>query len=113
MNTTIAYSVASPKSFFGHSVVEQRSADMTLEASIVIAASADRVWSILTDFNSYAAWNPFIIRASGAADQGRRISAFIRPPGQKGMAFRPKLLVTDPGRLLIWRGSVVIRGLLD
>ena len=71
------------------------------------------MWSILTDFNSYAAWNPFIIRASGAADQGRRISAFIRPPGQKGMAFRPKLLVTDPGRRLIWRGSVVIRGLLD
>lgn len=86
---------------------------MNIDASIVIKAKPDRVWAILSDFAQYAAWNPFIVRASGAATQGSRISVVIRPPGQKGMSFRPKLLLVEPDHCLIWRGSVGLRGVFD
>jgi hypothetical protein len=31
-----------------------------IDTAIDIHASAARVWSILTDFSAYSAWNPFI-----------------------------------------------------
>ena len=38
-----------------------------IETTIDIQAPTTRVWSILTAFSSYAAWNPFIIAAEGEA----------------------------------------------
>ncbi len=86
---------------------------MSLEAAIRIDAPAGRVWSILTDLGRYAEWNPFIIEASGTVQKGETVSAFIRPPGQRGMAFRPRLLDVVENRRVVWRGSVLVRGLLD
>ena len=43
-----------------------------LHSEIEIAASAQRVWDILTDFSSYPQWNPFIRRISGEAKIGER-----------------------------------------
>jgi len=86
---------------------------MTIRADIQIKASPERVWDILTRFDDYHRWNPFIPTASGEAIEGRAIRAFIRPPGTKGMQFRPRLLIVTPGRMLKWRGSVGVRGLFD
>jgi uncharacterized protein YndB with AHSA1/START domain len=36
-----------------------------LHSEIEIAASAERVWDILTDFAACPQWNPFIRRFSG------------------------------------------------
>jgi hypothetical protein len=86
---------------------------MLLETNIRIDATAERIWSVLIDLPRYAEWNPFIIEASGVVEQDARISAFIRPPGQKGMRFKPRLLTVEPARCLRWRGSVLFPGLFD
>lgn len=77
-----------------------------IEATIVIQASRRRVWEVLTDFDAYERWNPFIIRAAGVAAKGGRLEVFIRPPGQAGMAFRPVLTAVEAGAALRWRGAV-------
>jgi uncharacterized protein YndB with AHSA1/START domain len=38
-----------------------------LHAEIEIDAHAERVWQVLTDFRTYAEWNPFMTQASGIA----------------------------------------------
>ena len=44
-----------------------------IETSIVIQASADRVWMILTDLDNYMKWNPFIVFARGNLVTGQRL----------------------------------------
>lgn len=44
-----------------------------IETSIVIEASADKVWMLLTDLDSYMNWNPFIVFARGPLKIGQRL----------------------------------------
>jgi uncharacterized protein YndB with AHSA1/START domain len=43
-----------------------------LRTEIEIAASPQRVWKILTEFERYEEWNPFIRKAAGRAKEGRK-----------------------------------------
>lgn len=44
-----------------------------IETSIVIEASADKVWILLTDLDRYMNWNPFIVFARGPLIVGQRL----------------------------------------
>jgi hypothetical protein len=78
---------------------------------IEINASAERVWEVLTAFDAFPQWNPFIRKASGELKEGARLEVFIQPPGGKGMTFRPVVLRMQPPRELRWRGRLAIPGL--
>lgn len=84
-----------------------------LRAEIVIDASPDRVWQVLTDFAAYPDWNPFIQRVDGVAAVESRLAARLQPPGGRGMTFRPKVLAAAPGRELRWLGHLGVPGLFD
>lgn len=84
-----------------------------LTASIEIAAPADRVWAVLTDFATYPDWNPMVRRMSGEARTGARLSCFIQPPGQKGMAFRPRVTACEAPRVFEWLGDIGVPALFD
>jgi hypothetical protein len=71
------------------------------------------VWSILTDFQNYPSWNPFIKKISGKPEMGSRLAVKITPPGQREMMFRPRVLAVTPGRELRWLGRLLIPGLFD
>jgi uncharacterized protein YndB with AHSA1/START domain len=49
-----------------------------IETQIEIAASPQRVWSILMDFPGYTRWNPFIRSIEGRPELGALLNAFIR-----------------------------------
>jgi hypothetical protein len=84
-----------------------------LQASTDIEAQPERVWAVLTDFDAYADWNPFIRGISGQLEPGARLEVRIEPPGRRGMTFRPRLLTVEPNRELRWLGSFLVRGLFD
>ena len=52
---------------------------------ILINSSAENVWAIITDFENFPNWNPFIKTASGKIKVGARLKFFIQPLGGKGM----------------------------
>ena len=56
-----------------------------IETEIEIAASPERVWSILMDFPAYPEWNPFIRSLSGVAKPGEKLRAFIQPEEHRAM----------------------------
>jgi len=85
----------------------------TNETQIDIAASASRVWEILTDFRAYPDWNPFITEIEGRPEQGARLRVRICPPGRSAMALRPVILVAAREWELRWRGRLVVPGLFD
>jgi demethylmenaquinone methyltransferase/2-methoxy-6-polyprenyl-1,4-benzoquinol methylase len=80
-------------------------------AEIEIAASAQRVWEILTDFAAYPQWNPFMTRLDGEVRVGAVLRARLVVPGAPTL--RPRLRVTrvDPARELRWVGRrALVRG---
>jgi hypothetical protein len=84
-----------------------------LTTEIDIKARASHVWEILTDFEKYPSWNPFIKKIVGEPKTGTRLEAAMEPPGGKPMRFSPRVLVVRPGRELAWKGSLFIPGIFD
>jgi len=84
-----------------------------MRTEIEIAASADRVWQVLTDLAFYPEWNPFITRIAGSLAVGSRLDTFLQPPGSRGIGFKPTVVALVPGRELRWLGKLLIRGIFD
>ena len=84
-----------------------------LNTEIEINASAERVWQLLTDFDSYPQWNPFIRSIEGKPELNSKLNIFVQPSGARGMKFNPTVLKAEPQRELRWLGSLLIRGLFD
>ena len=50
-----------------------------LRTEIVIQASPENVWKILTDLENYPRWNPFIRHAIGKAEVGETVDIDFEP----------------------------------
>jgi hypothetical protein len=84
-----------------------------LKTTIEIDASADAIWTVLTDFSRYSEWNPFIRSIHGKAKQGEQLEIFLQPPGGNGMTFRPVILALQPEYELRWMGRLILPGVFD
>lgn len=85
-----------------------------ISSSVYIRDSVDRVWAVLTDFERFHEWNPFLVEAAGRAEPGARLTLRLRLPGAgREMVFRPTVLESEPGRLLRWRGRFGVPGVFD
>jgi hypothetical protein len=84
-----------------------------LRSEIVIESSAEGVWQVLTDFDAFPEWNPFISSISGEASVGARLEVHISPPSGMGMTFKPRVLSVETHRELRWLGRLLLPGLFD
>ena len=79
-----------------------------ISTSININASKETIWSVLTDFNAYPKWNPFIKSITGAPVLNEKFSATIG-----SMKFRPTLKVFNLNREFTWLGRLLLPGIFD
>jgi hypothetical protein len=86
---------------------------MKITTSILINATAEKVWSIVTDFESYDQWNPFIKLISGEIKVGNKLQVLIVPPNGNTMKFKPTILVANEDKELKWIGKLFFKGLFD
>lgn len=84
----------------------------TIETSIIIHASKQKIWDILMDFEQYPNWNPFIQSISGERKLGNRIEATIGL-GDKGMTFKPRITKLDKHNHFEWLGNLWTKGIFD
>ncbi len=82
-------------------------------SEIIINTSAQVVWNILTDFEKFGEWNPFIKEISGTLKEGSQLRIFIEPPNSKGMEFKPTLKKVETEKRIQWLGKVWIPKLFD
>jgi hypothetical protein len=68
----------------------------SIKTEIIINASKEKVWQVLTDFKSYPRWNPFIMVNRS-----------------KKFRFKPKVVSVVPFRYFDWLGNLFIKGLFD
>jgi hypothetical protein len=78
-----------------------------INTSIEINASAEIVWKVLTDFQDYPSWNPFIKSIQGESKIGSTLKVTIQPPKQKEMNFTPTVQACHAKQELMWLGKVI------
>ncbi len=81
-------------------------------AEIIIDAPVEKIWGILTDFNQYSEWNPFIVKSRGVPVVGSTLVNTMKQ-GDKNMTLKPKIIKAITNRTLEWKGSLIIPGLFD
>ena len=84
-----------------------------IKTQVIINASPDRVWAILTDFDNYKSWNPFIKSITGKVEVGNKITAQLHPPDASPMTFKPTVLVFEKNKEFSWLGHLLFKGLFD
>jgi hypothetical protein len=70
----------------------------------VIAASPQRIWSLLVDLPAYSSWNPWVVRAAGEVRRGGEATVQVML-GAWRMRARHRVLTVDPERRFCWRDA--------
>jgi hypothetical protein len=79
-----------------------------IRTEIEIAASPTKVWSILTDFDSWEEWSPIINQASGVASLGSELSITMRgEDGKDGPKYMPIITNFEKPKFFRWRGKMM------
>jgi hypothetical protein len=76
-----------------------------IHTDIIINASAEKVWSILTDFAKYPEWNPFVVSIKGKPELGATLTVVLRN-GTGTSVFRPTVVSALPNEAFAWKGSL-------
>lgn len=83
-----------------------------ITTEIEINASAEKVWSLITDFESFPKWNPLMLRVRGRAVEGAHLEILIHLFLSADTVAKPVVLKVDPHKELRWAGRFPIPGLL-
>lgn len=86
---------------------------MEIKTQIIINATPNKVWTVLTDFKDYPNWNPFIKSITGEPKVGQQITVSIVSTEGKAMTFKPEVVVFNPNREFRWIGKLLFKGLFD
>lgn len=77
----------------------------TYDSTLEIDAPADQVWTVLTDFASYPAWNAALPTIRGDLRVGSTLSMEL-DLGGKRMAVTAEVQAVEPGRAFSWKGHL-------
>lgn len=79
----------------------------SMETSIEINASPERVWAVFSDFASYPEWSAFIESMEGQLQEGSGLLVSLKPPGKaKATIFKPRVLTVTPNKEFRWLGKL-------
>lgn len=92
---------------------EQAKQIFEIRTEINIKSDKQTIWNILTDFETYPNWNPFIKNINGDRFKGGKLKVKIQPPESSAMQFAPQILAFEEGRTFRWLGHFLFKGLFD
>ena len=84
-----------------------------LRTEVEIAAPLMHVYRVLTDFDSYQAWNPFLTAVSGQLAVGQNLSVEMSLPEGKTYLLEPVVTQVTENSELRWSGRFMFPALLE
>ncbi|MGH3072197.1 MAG: GNAT family N-acetyltransferase [Gaiellaceae bacterium] len=86
----------------------------TMHDEMIVNAPRPLVWKLLTEFEGYDNWNPYITEADGSARKGTEIDLRIEPHGESAANVECDVVTVKHLRKLYWRcRDHSMPGLLD
>jgi hypothetical protein len=82
-------------------------------SSATVPGPKREVWAVLTDFERYGEWNPFVTRASGEVVEGGHLELEAVLPGHDPETLDAEVLIVRPERKLRWQDRLLVPGLRD
>ena len=76
----------------------------SFSTSIIITASADAIWGILTDASRWPDWNTTIDKIEGNIAIGQRVTVYAK--ASPGRAFPLKVAEFVPPKRMVWTGGM-------
>ncbi|MBI2707016.1 MAG: SRPBCC domain-containing protein [Proteobacteria bacterium] len=76
---------------------------LMVKTEITIKQDPQKVWEVLTHFQAYPQWNPFITRVEQVDDKNLLIEI---TSGRSKTIFKPVILQINPPKELRWRGKL-------
>ncbi len=73
-----------------------------LRTEVEIAASPERVWSVLTDFAAFPTWNPFLANVAGELQADARLRVVVSLHDGSELRLNARVGVCDPPSELRW-----------
>lgn len=84
-----------------------------IRTEIEIKASPQRAWQVLTDFDNFPQWNPFIRQIKGEAKVGIKLYIHLQTSRGKSRIYRPTVTKVEPNHELRWLGKSFIPGMFN
>lgn len=84
-----------------------------IETSIVIDSTPEKVWGILTKFEEYELWNPFMTKVIGSATLNSKIEVNINTISGKKRTYYPIITRCETNKELRWKGKSFLPGVFD
>lgn len=86
-----------------HVTLDKQFFSLSCSVEVIIGASAERVWAILTNAKDYGRWNSTVARVEGEIVEGGRLK--IHVPGTTRI-FTPAVSEVVPNRQMIWSDGI-------
>lgn len=77
----------------------------SIQTEIIINASTERVWNLLTDFANYPNWNTFIVSIEGKPEKGNQLINTMIVNGKKNV-FKPTITEVNQNQYFEWLGKL-------
>ena len=74
------------------------------DVRVIINATPERIWKLLTDAPDYPSWNPSVERIEGTIAPGETIKVIVKV--NPGRAFPVKVTEFQPGKRMVWSGGM-------
>ncbi len=84
-----------------------------IRTEIDIKASPEKTWEVLTDFNSFPKWNPFIRQICGTPKVGSNLQIHLHTSSGRSRTYRPTVTKVEPHLELRWYGKFFIPGMFN
>ena len=84
-----------------------------IRTEIDISASPEKAWDVLTDFDRFPQWNPFIRQISGSPEIGAKLKIQLQTSRGKSRTYRPTVTKVEPNHELRWFGKSIIPGIFN
>ena len=75
----------------------------TVHEETIVNAPRRLVWQLLTDFDGYQSWNPYVTRANGEARTGEQLALRLDPEHEEAQDVVCDVITVKEVRKLYWR----------